>query len=223
MSPQAISYVTNECALPPTSEKQTPKYKPKMNFENFFIHEKPTNTKKDQFPNVDTENPKSIFYDNRKSKTELIKVDEVNYPTAKQNTSKSANNLNSECMKIRVISSNEGKNQPLESKRSLQNSKKFTKHDNQNIHESEEVDTPNKMPCLKSNNPNHILEFKQRLIEMILHNEIFNEDENIKFFEAVCSVNADYDREIMIKIFEYVKDYFLEQFQDLEENQNSNE
>lgn len=78
-------------------------------------------------------------------------------------------------------------------------------------------DIMNKIPVLESESDEHVLEFKQRLVEMIFNYEIFNQEEFDNFYEAVCLKNQNHNPELIEAIFVQVKDYLYEQFQALAE------
>ena len=84
-------------------------------------------------------------------------------------------------------------------------------------------DIMNKIPVLESEAEDHILDFKQKLVEMIFNYEIFNQEEFDNFYEAVCLKNQGHNPELIEAIFVQVKDYLYEQFQALAEEEEEGE
>ena len=67
------------------------------------------------------------------------------------------------------------------------------------------------------NDEDRVTEFKEQIIEMIMNYEIYEEEEFINFFEAVCMKNSGVDREFMAGLFEDVKETLYKKYQEGEE------
>ena len=85
--------------------------------------------------------------------------------------------------------------------------------------EDDEDDIMDKIPTLDDETEEKLGEFKQQLVETIINYEILNEEEFENFFEAVCMKNEQVSREFLTQVFEEVKVYLYEQFQNLDKNE----
>lgn len=85
--------------------------------------------------------------------------------------------------------------------------------------EDDEDDIMDKIPTLDDETEEKLGEFKQQLVETIINYEILNEEEFENFFEAVCMKNEQVPREFLTQVFEEVKVYLYEQFQNLDKNE----
>lgn len=65
--------------------------------------------------------------------------------------------------------------------------------------------------------------FKEQIVELIFSHEIFGEEEFMQFFQAVCERNAHLKEEEVEKIFNDVKQFLYEQFQEEIQEYENNE
>lgn len=76
-------------------------------------------------------------------------------------------------------------------------------------------DLLDKIPSLTGQSDIQISNFKQQLLETIALYEIFGEDDFSNFYEAVCLKNSSIDRQFITDIFDEIRSYLCEQFEEL--------
>ena len=125
-----------------------------------------------------------------------------------------------------VIRKNEFSNQSIKLGRSqsVKKESEFSEIDNfennqktENDSEADEDEIMKYIPELEDGeNEEKVSEFRNKLIEAIMEFQIFEEDEFENFFEAVCRKNNSIERESIADIFEEVKTFLCEQYQNME-------
>ena len=88
------------------------------------------------------------------------------------------------------------------------------------ISEEEDEEVMSKLPTLESEEEEKVIEFKQNLLEMIINYEIFGQEEFENFFEAICIKNQHVEKEFLVDMFEEIKSYLHQQFEELLSQEN---